>query len=70
MLVIATPDTFDVRQMVRTARELNPDIEIVLRTESEEDAKLLEQAAAGKVFLGENELAIGMARHVLEKLGN
>jgi monovalent cation:H+ antiporter-2, CPA2 family len=32
MLVIATPDTLHVRQMAETARALNPDIEILLRT--------------------------------------
>ncbi len=38
MLVIATPDTFDVRQMVETARTLNPGIEIVVRSHNEEEA--------------------------------
>lgn len=32
MLVIATPETFDVRQMMQTARSLNPGIETVVRT--------------------------------------
>lgn len=69
MLVVATPDTFDVRQMIKIARTLNPDIEIVVRTHNEEEAALLEKAAAGKVFLGEEELAKGMCHHVLERYG-
>lgn len=69
MLVVATPDTLNVRQMIKTARTLNPGIETVVRTHNEVEAKLLEQEAAGKIFLGENELATGMARHVLERLG-
>lgn len=69
MLVVATPDTFNVRQMIKIARTLNPDIEIVVRTHNEEEAALLEKAAAGKVFLGEEELAKGMCRHVLERYG-
>ncbi|MDP3827888.1 MAG: NAD-binding protein, partial [Polaromonas sp.] len=67
MLVIATPDTLNVRQMVNTARTLNPEIEIVVRTHSEAEAKLLESENAGKIFLGEEELAQAMTRHVLER---
>jgi CPA2 family monovalent cation:H+ antiporter-2 len=67
MLVIATPDTFDVRQMIKTARSLHPGIESVVRTHNEEEAELLEQEIAEKVFLGEHELATGMIGHVLER---
>ena len=66
MLVIATPDTLDVRQMIATARQLNPGIETVVRTHNEAEAELLNQEGAGKVFLGEHELARAMTRHVLE----
>jgi monovalent cation:H+ antiporter-2, CPA2 family len=66
MLVIATPDTFHVRAMIATARALNPAIECVLRTHSEEEAELLRGERAGQVFIGERELAAGMARHVLD----
>jgi monovalent cation:H+ antiporter-2, CPA2 family len=67
MLVIATPDTLDVRRMIEIARTLNPRIETVVRTHSEEEAALLEKEHAGKVFMGEHELAVGMTRHVLER---
>lgn len=68
MLVIATPDTFDVRKMAETARTLNPAIEVVLRTHSDEEAVLLQKEGVGKVFMGEHELAQGMARHVLARM--
>ena len=68
MLVIATPDTFNVRKMVEVARTLNPAIEVVLRTHSEEEAELLQKENVGKVFMGEHELAQGMARHVLDRM--
>lgn len=70
MLVIATPDTFHVRRMIETARALNPGIETVVRTHSEEEATLLRQESAGTVFMGEHELALGMTRHVLERLAS
>ncbi len=68
MLVIATPDTFSVRKMVETARALNPAIEVVVRTHNEEESQLLESEGLGKVFMGEHELALGMAGHVLSRM--
>jgi CPA2 family monovalent cation:H+ antiporter-2 len=67
MLVIATPDTLDVRRMIEIARTLNPRIETVVRTHSEQEAMLLEKESAGKVFMGEHELAAAMIRHVIER---
>jgi CPA2 family monovalent cation:H+ antiporter-2 len=69
ILVIATPDAFDARKMLEIARTLNPDIETVLRTHSAEEAELLLREAAGAVFMGEHELARGMAQHVLARMG-
>jgi monovalent cation:H+ antiporter-2, CPA2 family len=68
MLVVATPDTVHVRRMVEVARMLNPKIDIVLRTHSEEEAELLRREKAGAVFMGEHELALGMTRHVLDTM--
>ena len=67
MLVIATPDSLNVRQMISVARTLNPQIEIAVRTHSETEARLLNEEQAGRVFLGEQELAQSMARHVVER---
>jgi CPA2 family monovalent cation:H+ antiporter-2 len=69
MLVIATPDTLGVRQMIVTARTLNPRIEAVVRSHNEEEARLLEAEQAGRVFVGESELARAMVRHVLGRAG-
>jgi CPA2 family monovalent cation:H+ antiporter-2 len=66
-MVVATSATIDVRQMVTTARALNPAIEIVLRSHNEAEAELLEQDNAGKIFLGEKELADAMTRYVLAR---
>lgn len=67
MLVIASPDTFNVRQMAQTARTLNPDIEIIVRTHSEEESVLLKKEGIGLVFFGEEELARGMTSHVMQR---
>jgi CPA2 family monovalent cation:H+ antiporter-2 len=67
MLVIATPDALQVRQMTSAARLLNPTIEIILRTHSEEESTLLGKEGIGTVFFGEEELAKGMATHVIDR---
>ena len=69
LLVVATPDTLDVRKMVEIARTLNPAIGIVLTAPNEEEARLLEADSLGKVFLGEHELATGMTDFVLAQFG-
>ncbi len=67
MLVVATGDPLNVRQMIDTARTLNPDIEIVLRTRSEDETKLLRKDNMGTVFFGEEELAKSMTHHILDR---
>jgi CPA2 family monovalent cation:H+ antiporter-2 len=67
MLVIATPDTLNVRRMIEIARTVNPRIETVVRTHSEEEAELLVKENAGKIFLGESELARNMSDYVLRR---
>lgn len=65
MLVIATAETLHVRKMLDIARTLNPKIEAVLRTHNDEEAELLRREQLGQVFMGEHELALGMARDIL-----
>lgn len=67
MLVIATPDTLNVRQIITTARTLNPHIETVVRSHSGDEARRLAQECDSTVFLADEALAQAMARHVLER---
>ena len=68
MLVIATPQTLEVRQMIEAARLLNPNIEVAVRSHNEQEALLLEREGAGKVFVGESELARSMTSFVLARV--
>ncbi|ESQ89501.1 hypothetical protein ABAC460_11540, partial [Asticcacaulis sp. AC460] len=67
MLVVATPDLLNVRQMVEAARSVNPAIEIVLRTHSEGEEEFLRKEKLGTIFYGEGELAKGMTAFILER---
>ncbi|RVU40614.1 Kef family K(+) transporter [Rheinheimera riviphila] len=60
VLVIATPETIDVRKTVHSARLVNPAIQVILRTHNEDEVALLEKEQLGQVFLGEDELAHSM----------
>jgi len=68
LLVIATPQTVEVRAMVETARALNPDIEVVVRSHNDEEAQLLQRELTGRVFVGESELARAITEHVLQRV--
>jgi K+:H+ antiporter len=70
LLVVATPDTVKVRKIVEISRTLNPKIEALLRTHSDEEATLLRQENVGEVFMGEHELALAMTRSVLARIGS
>jgi monovalent cation:H+ antiporter-2, CPA2 family len=67
MLVIATPQALGVRQMTQAARLLNPLIEIVVRSHSDEEARRLEEEVSGKVFVGDHELARAMTAYVVAR---
>lgn len=69
VLVAATANTFHVRQMVDIARKLNPKIETVIRTHNEEEAELWVKENVGRIFLSEQQLAGGMADHILRRMG-
>jgi CPA2 family monovalent cation:H+ antiporter-2 len=70
MLVIATPDAFYARKMLAIARKLNPLIDTIVRTHSDDEAALLQKEKVGRVFMGEHELARGMIRHLLERVAS
>jgi len=67
MLVVATPHLVDISQMTDAARRLNPGVEIVLRTHSEDEMNFLRQEKMGHVFFGEEELAKNILAHVLQR---
>jgi monovalent cation:H+ antiporter-2, CPA2 family len=66
MLIVAAPDTAGMHKMIETARALQPDIEIVMRTHSDEEAAALRDVCA--VFMGEHELAQAMTKHILGRM--
>ncbi|KTC65694.1 putative monovalent cation:proton antiporter (CPA2 family) (plasmid) [Legionella adelaidensis] len=69
MLIIVISDTINVRKMIRYACQINPDIEVIVRTHNEEEAGLLQKEITGKVFFAEGEIAKNMGEYALNRYG-
>ena len=69
LLVVATPDSFQARRIVELARNLNPTVDVVVRTHSADEFRALEELGANRVVMGERELARGMLEFSLRSLG-
>jgi len=67
LLVVTAPDPFEARAIVAAARRVNPDIDTVVRTHSDEERAHLEGLNVGLAVVGERELARTMARYALER---
>lgn len=70
MLIIATPDLFDMKSVVDTARTLNPEIEIVVHARTEDETILLRKDNIGTIFFQEEELAKNMTHHILNRFNS
>jgi CPA2 family monovalent cation:H+ antiporter-2 len=70
LLVVATPDPFQARQVVELARQANAHIDIVVRTHTSAEQAYFEQLGVGRVVMGEHELALGMAHYAVTSLGH
>ena len=68
MLVIATPDTFEARRMVETARAIRRRLTSSRARTATRKPRCSGETSAAEVFMGEHELALGMTRRVLEQL--
>lgn len=68
ILVIAMSDSARAQRMIDTAHKLNPEIEIIVLTHSDEEAKRLLSDRPDRVFVGEHELASGMTQYVLDRI--
>lgn len=68
-LVVAVPDPLAARRIVDYARQVNPELDIVVRTHSETEKHYFEDRGVGEAVIGELELALEMARHTLRRFG-
>ena len=69
LLVVAAPEAFHAREIVRCAREANPELAIVVRTHGAAEQAYLETLGVRRAMLGERELAYAMAHEAAVALG-
>jgi CPA2 family monovalent cation:H+ antiporter-2 len=69
LLVIATPEGFQTRRTIQLARQLNPAVDIAVRTQSEAEVAHLERQGVGLAIMGVRELAFGLLDYALRSLG-
>ena len=69
LLVIATPEGIQTRRIIKLARELNANIDVAVRTQSDAEVAHLESQGVGLAITGTRELSFGLADYALRSLG-
>jgi len=69
VLVVAIPDPFAARRLVERARSLHPDLDVIARAASAEEAAKLRTAGAFDAIVPEREVALELVRHSLHRFG-
>ncbi len=69
IIVIATPEPFQSRAILRVARQANPRIEAIVRTHSEAERAYIEKDGMGTAVVAERQLAIQLAEYALRACG-
>lgn len=68
-LVLSTSSIQSVREVIRIARELNPEIRILVHTTYVKESPHLLSQGVDHVFSGEGEVALAMTTYLLQHLG-
>ena len=67
-MLVASPDAWTARTVLARAHQLNPGVEVIVRTHSDEERVFLEEMGAARALYGERELAVSMAREALARV--
>jgi monovalent cation:H+ antiporter-2, CPA2 family len=68
-LILSASSIQGAEELIRVARELNPEINILVRSTYLREREHLLRVGADTVFAGEGETAMALAEHVLRELG-
>ena len=69
LVIVAAPDAFQARAILALCFQLNPGLEVLVRTHSDEERRFLEEMGVARAFVGERELAVSLAREALRRSG-
>lgn len=62
LILVAAPDAWQARAVLARAHQLNPGVEVLVRTHSDEERQFLEEMGAARALYAERELAVSMSR--------
>lgn len=68
-IILTSAGMIGVREVVRQARELNPDVRILARSAYVAELRELRAAGADRVFSGEGEIALALTTEILRAFG-
>lgn len=69
LMIVAVADTYFAKQIIRVARKSYPNLPVVVRTHSDEEARTMTRLGVSLAVMGEREVAFGIILHVLQTLG-
>ncbi|TPT48016.1 cation:proton antiporter [Acinetobacter baumannii] len=68
LLVISPMDILDIHRIVDIAKQLNPQIQVLICAESKEEAAVIRDEYIGEVFYAKEEMAKNMSHHILNQI--
>ncbi|MDS7967224.1 cation:proton antiporter [Acinetobacter sp. V117_2] len=68
LLVISPMDILDIHRIVDIAKQLNPQIQVLICAESKEEAAVIRHENIGEVFYAKEEMAKNMSHHILNQI--
>jgi CPA2 family monovalent cation:H+ antiporter-2 len=68
-LILSASSIRAAPEVIRVARQLNPDLEVLARSAYLREQEELRAGGADEVFAGEGEVALSMTEHILRELG-
>lgn len=68
LLVISPMDILDIHRSVTIAKQLNPQIQVLICAESKEEAAVIRDENIGEVFYAKEEMAKNMSHHILNQI--
>ena len=68
LLVISPMDILDIHRIVDIAKQLNPEIQVLICAESKEEAAVIRNENIGEVFYAKEEMAKNMSHHILSQI--
>ena len=68
LLILSPMDLLDIHRIVDIAKQLNPEIEVLICAENKQEAEAIRQDNIGEVFYAKEEMAKNMSNHILKQI--